>query len=178
MSKITDLKFFNAFDPVSQALSDFELTDYAFSNIRETPSVDQRIVVVNLAPTRGLIAQQIMQLKQLKPKVIGVDSFFDCEGGLYDTLNCPQLLDTLGNLMLSNAIQEAGNVVLVSKLLQTKALASKGDSDVYDSIEYSDRMFREHAISAYASLPTGANYQDDVKLCRSLFPKMMVNGKE
>lgn len=178
VDKITDFKFFNAFDPISQALSDFELTDYAFSNLRETPSVDQRIVLVNLAPTRGLIAQQIMQLKALNPKVIGVDSFFDCEGGLYDTLNCPQLLDTLGNLMLSNAIQEAGNVVLVSKLVQTKALASKGDSDEYDSIEYSDKMFRDYAYNAYASLPTDANYQDDVKLCRSLFPKMTVNGNE
>ncbi|HNT51745.1 MAG TPA: CHASE2 domain-containing protein [Cyclobacteriaceae bacterium] len=178
VDKITDFKFFNAFDPISQALSDFELTDYAFSNLRETPSVDQRIVLVNLAPTRGLIAQQIMQLKALNPKVIGVDSFFDCEGGLYDTLNCPQLLDTLGNLMLSNAIQEAGNVVLVSKLVQTKALASKGDSDEYDSIEYSDKMFRDYAYNAYASLPTDANYQDDVKLCRSLYPKMTVNGNE
>jgi len=178
VDKITDFKFFNAFDPISQALSDFELTDYAFSNLRETPSVDQRIVLVNLAPTRGLIAQQIMQLKALNPKVIGVDSFFDCEGGLYDTLNCPQLLDTLGNLMLSNAIQEAGNVVLVSKLVQTKALASKGDIDEYDSIEYSDKMFRDYARNAYANLPTDANYQDDVKLCRSLYPKMTVNGNE
>jgi CHASE2 domain-containing sensor protein len=178
VSKITDLKLFNAFDPISQALSDFELTDYAFSNLRETPLVDQRIILVNLAPSRGLIAQQIMQLNQLKPKVIGIDSFFDCEGGLYDTLNCPQLLDTLGNLMLSNAIQEAGNIVLVSKLLQTRALAKKGDIDVYDSIEYSDQMFKQYATNAYASLPTEAEYQDDVKLCRSLFPKMVVNGKE
>ncbi|KXK22137.1 MAG: hypothetical protein UZ12_BCD005003367 [Bacteroidetes bacterium OLB12] len=119
-----------------------------------------------------------MQLNQLKPKVIGVDSFFDCEGGLYDTLNCPQLLDTLGNLMLSNAIQEAGNVVLVSKLIQTRALASKGDSNVYDSIEYSDLMFRKYAINSYANLPTDAVYQDDVKLCRSIFPKIPVNGKD
>ena len=32
--------------------------------------------------------------------------------GLRDSINCPALLDTLGNLMLSQAIQEAGNVVL------------------------------------------------------------------
>lgn len=178
VDKITDYKFLDAFDPISQALSDFELTDYAFSNLRETPLVDQRIVLVNLAPTRGLIAQQIMQLNHLKPKVIGVDSFFDCEGGLYDTLNCPQLLDTLGNLMLSNAIREAGNVVLVTKLIQTRALASKGDSDVYDSIEYSDLMFKKYAINSYANLPTDADYQDDVKVCRSIFPKIPVNGKD
>lgn len=178
LSKVTKLNMFNAFDPISQALSDFELTDYAFSNLRPDPEVDQRIVLVNLAPNRALIAQQIMKISQHKPKVIGIDSFFNCEGGLYDTLNCPQLLDTLGNLMLSNAIQEAGNVVLVSKLMQTKALASQGDIELYDSIEYSDDMFKDYAYNAFASLPTNASYQEDVKLCRSLFPRMMVNGKE
>jgi CHASE2 domain-containing sensor protein len=178
VSQVTDFKFFSAFDPISQALTDFELTDYAFSNLRPDPLVDQRIVLVNLAPNRGLIAQQIMKIKQHKPKVIGIDSFFDCEGGLYDTLNCPQLLDTLGNLMLSNAIQEAGNVVMVTRLLQTRELEKKNEIDVYDSIEYSDEMFSKYATNAYANLPTGADYQEDVKLCRSLFPKMKVNGKD
>lgn len=178
VNKITDLKLFSAFDGMSQAFSEFEITDIVFSQLRPDPLVDQRIVLVNLAPSRGLVAQQIMKIKQHKPKVIGIDGFFDCEGGLYDTLNCPQLLDTLGNLMLSNAIQEAGNVVLVSKLLQTKKLIEReGDVDVYDSIEYSDPMFTVYAKNAYASLPTNASYQEDVKLCRSLFPKMMVNGK-
>ncbi len=177
VSKITDLKFFQAFDPISQALTDFEMTDYAFSNLRPDPDVDQRIVIVNLAPTRALIAQQIMKMKQDKPKVIGIDSFFNCEGGLYDTLNCPQLLDTLGNLMLANAIQEAGNVVLVSKLMQTKKLQAGEETDVYDSIEYSDRMFSEHALNAFASLPTEADYQEDVKQCRSIFPSLMVNRR-
>lgn len=178
VSKLADLKMFNAFDPISQALTDFEMTDYAFSNLRHNPEVDQRIVLVNLAPNRALIAQQIMKISQHKPKVIGIDSFFNCEGGLYDTLNCPQLLDTLGNLMLSNAIKEAGNVVLVTKLMQTRALASKGDIELYDSIEYSDDMFMQHAYNSFASLPTNASYQEDVKLCRSLFPRMPVNGKE
>lgn len=178
VSKITDLKLFSSFDGMSQAFKEFEITDIVISELRKDPVVDQRIVLVNLAPTRGLVAQQIMKIKQHKPKVIGIDSFFDCEGGLYDTLNCPQLLDTLGNLMLSNAIEEAGNVVLVTKLLQTKKLVKKeGDVAIYDSIEYSDPMFRIYAKNAYASLPTGASYQEDVKLCRSLFPKMIVNGK-
>jgi CHASE2 domain-containing sensor protein len=177
--KITDLKLFTAFDGMSQAFNEFEITDVVFSQLRPDPSVDQRIVLVNLAPTRGLVAQQIMKIKQHKPKVIGIDSFFDCEGGLYDTLNCPQLLDTLGNLMLSNAIEEAGNVVLVTKLIQTKKLVNtKGDIDVYDSIEYSDPKFRIYAKNAFASLPTNASYQEDVKLCRSFFPSMTVNGKK
>ncbi|MBL7870045.1 MAG: CHASE2 domain-containing protein [Cyclobacteriaceae bacterium] len=179
VSKITDLKLFSAFDGMSQAFKEFEITDIVFSRIRPDPLVDQRIVLVNLARSRGLIAQQIAKISQHKPKVIGIDAFFRCEGGLYDTINCPQLLDTLGNLLLSNAIQEAGNVVLVTKLLQTKRLLrEQGDTDFYDSIEYSDPKFRIYAKNAYASLPTDATYQDDVKFCRSLFPKKMVNGKE
>jgi len=104
---------------------------------------------------------------------------------LYDTLNCPQLKDTLANLFLANAIQESGNVVLVSKLLQTKALQKKGDSDTYDSIEYSDPHFSDYATNAFANLPTGdkdgkgtAMYQEDVKICRSFFPRINVNGEE
>ncbi len=91
------------------------------------------------------------------------------------TINCPQLLDTLGNLILADAIHEAGNVVLVSKLLQSKALQHKSDtvfmddSEAYDSAEYSDPMFMEQAVAGYASLPTNANYQEDVKICRSFF---------
>jgi CHASE2 domain-containing sensor protein len=71
-------------------------------------------------------------------------------------------------------------VVLVSKLLQTKNLiATKGDIALYDSIEYSDKMFSRYAKSnAFANLPTGANYQEDVKLCRTMFPKINVNDKD
>lgn len=179
VSKISDFKLFNAFDPISQALSDFELTDYAFSNIRPQPLVEERIVLVNIGElTRPQIAEQIRLIAQHKPRVIGVDSFFDCEGGLRDTVNCPQLLDTLGNLLLANAIEEAGNVVLVSKLLQSDSLIKAKNIDILDSVESSDPMFMQHAVSGYANLPTGARYQEDVKICRSVIPRMTVEGKE
>ncbi|MFM7854466.1 MAG: hypothetical protein ACKO96_21725, partial [Flammeovirgaceae bacterium] len=133
---VTDLKFFSAFDPITQALTDFELTDIVFAELRLNPKVDTNIVVVNLAPTRRQIAQQVQIISSLNPKVIGIDSFFNCEGNLYDTINCPQLLDTLGNLLLGSAIEDAGNVVLVSKL-QQKVNTTKNLNaiDVYDSIE-------------------------------------------
>ncbi len=177
-SSVTDLKLFTAFDAIGQALKDFELTDYAFSELREDPAVEQRIVLVNIGNlSRREIAQQIQIINQFKPRVIAVDSFFDCEGGLRDSINCPALLDTLGNLLLSNALQEAKNVVLAEKLLQTERL-SLIDTDVYDSVEHSDLMFREYATEGFVSLPTNATYQEDVKLCRSLFPKMKVNGND
>ena len=133
VNKITDLKLFAAFDPIGQALQDFELTDYAFSKLRDDPLAEERIVLVNIGSlSRREMAQQIQIISRFKPRVIGVDSFYNCEGGLYDTVNCPQLLDTLGNLLLANAIQEAGNVVLVTRLLQSDTIRSLGDIDVYD----------------------------------------------
>jgi CHASE2 domain-containing sensor protein len=178
VSKLTDLKLFNAFDPISQALAEFELTDWVFSKLRPEPTPDERIVIVNIPPGRRAIAEEIRIISQHNPRVIGVDSFFYCEGGLTDSLNCPQVLDTLGNLLLSNAIQEAKNVVLTSRLLQSDSMAHSGAIDIYDSIEYSDEMFRVNAESAFANLVTGATYQEDLKICKSFVPKIDVNGKE
>lgn len=177
VSKLTDFKLFSAFDPISQALSDFELTDYAFSNLREDPLPEQRIVLVNIGHlTRREIAAQINIIRQFKPRVIGIDGFFNCEGGLRDSINCPELLDTLGNLLLTDAIREAGNVVMVTKLLQKTTTAKDPDKiDFYDSTEVSDQAPFVH--NAFANFPTNADYQEDIKQCRSFIPRLEVNGK-
>ena len=177
-NQLTSINLFSAFDVIGLALKDFELTDYAFSNLRPDPVVEERIILVNIGTlSRREIAQQIQIINQYKPRVIGFDGFFDCEGGLRDSVNCPALLDTLGNLMLSSALQDARNFVLGAKLLQTDSLAQI-DTDVYDSLEISDPMFTNYATRGFVSLPTNATYQEDVKLCRSIFPTMQVAGKE
>src|SRR5436190_9497871 len=84
LSEVTQFKLFSAFDPISTALGEFELTDYVFSKLRPSPVPDPRIVLVNIGPSRRDIAQQIQIISQFKPKVIGIDSFFNCEGGQYD----------------------------------------------------------------------------------------------
>ncbi len=176
-SRITDFKIFTAFDSIGQALKDFELTDYAFSKIRPNPVVEERIVLVNIGVlSRREIAQQIQILNQFKPRVIAYDGFFNCEGGLRDSLNCPALLDTLGNLMLASAIHDANNFVLGSKLLQSDSL-SNFDVEFYDSLEYSDPAFTEGTHPGFVSLPTDATYQEDVKQCRTIFPQWNVNGE-
>lgn len=176
-SLLSDLKLFTAFDTIGMAFKDFKLTDYAFSKLRPEPLVDERIVLVNIGTLdRRGIAQQIQILNTFGPRVIAYDGFFNCEGGLYDTLNCPQLLDTLGNLMLANSIAEANRFVLGTKLMQTDSVA-QFDVEYYDSIEYSDPVFMENAVPGFASLPTDATYQEDVKLCRSIFPQWVVNGE-
>jgi CHASE2 domain-containing sensor protein len=176
---VSNINLFSAFDPVSQALKQFELTDQVFSNIREIPNPDERVVLVNIGNlTRRELADELRIVSKYKPKVIGIDSYFNCEGGLRDSINCPQLLDTLGNLLLSDAIQQAGNVVLVSKLLPKTETAKNPDSDLYyDSIEYSDPIFSNYSAAGFANLPTDAAYQEDIKQCRSLIPKYTVNGK-
>ena len=181
-SKVTDFKLFNAFDPISQALTDFEMTDYAFSNLRPDPLVDERIVIVNIGNlARRDVAQQINIIRQFKPRVIGIDSYFNCEGRLRDSVNCPALLDTLGNLLLEDAIKQAGNVVLVSKLLQKAETALNPNAiDVYDTMEYSDLNFSLYSKHGYANLITDppAVYQEDVKQCRSFVPKYIMHGDE
>ncbi|MEJ0056356.1 MAG: CHASE2 domain-containing protein [Bacteroidota bacterium] len=177
-NQATDLKIFTAFDTIGQALRDFELTDYAFSQLRPDPEVDQRIVLVNIGNlTRGEVAREIQLISQFKPRVIAFDGFFNCEGGLRDSVNCPQLLDVMGNLMLSNSIQEFPNFVLATKLLQTDSLA-RYDSNEADSLEYSDPMFNDHATHGFVTLPTDATYQEDVKQCRSVYPRRIIDGKE
>ena len=177
-NKVTDLKMFTAFDTIGQSMKDFELTDYAFSKLRPDPVPEQRIVLVNIGTlSRRELAQELLIIGQFKPSVIGIDGLFNCEGGLRDSVNCPELLDTLGNFMLSSAMQAAGNVVLGEKLLQTDSLA-QFDTDVYDSIEYSDPIFSGFTEDGFVSLPTDATYQEDVKLCRTVLPKITVNGKD
>ncbi|NOT74563.1 MAG: CHASE2 domain-containing protein [Cyclobacteriaceae bacterium] len=177
-NKAADLKIFTAFDTIGQALRDFELTDYAFSNLRPDVLVDERIVLVNIGSlSRREVAQQIMMISKFKPRVIAFDGFFDCEGGLRDSVNCPQLLDTLGNMMLSAAIQESPNFVLATKLLQTDSLA-RYDSNEADSLESSDPMFNDFATHGFVTLPTDATYQEDVKQCRTVYPRRLINGKE
>lgn len=173
----SQLNIFNAFDPLAQALGDMELTDITFSRLREDPPLDTNIVIVNIGYlSRAEIAQQIRMISRYKPKVIGIDSFFNCPNGT-DSINCPNAYDTLSNLLFASAVQDAGNVVIVTKLLQTDSLHALGDSDVYDSLEHSDEILRTGAYEGFASLETDAEHQEDLKSCRRFNPIMDVNGE-
>jgi CHASE2 domain-containing sensor protein len=177
VSFVSDLNIFSAFDTIGQALKDTELTDYAFNKLRPDPTVDERIVLVNFGTlSRREVAQLLQNVSQFKPRVIGMDALYNCEGGLRDSINCPQLLDTLGNMMLSSAIQDAGNVVLGIKLMQTDSL-SRFDTNENDSIEISDATFSDYAQEGFVTIPTDATYQEDVKISRTIWPSRVVNGR-
>lgn len=178
--QVANWNIFNGFDSIGQALGDVELTDYVFNNMRDDPELDTNIVVINVGLlSRREIAQQIEIVNQFKPKVIGIDIFFDCNGLAYDTLSCPPLRDSVGNAMLSRAIKKAGNVVLVSHVLQSKALQADPDRwEDLDSLRLSDPIYRDSAYArGFATLETGAAFQDDVKTCRAFNPSLMVSDK-
>src|SRR5690606_24796405 len=157
-------------------------TDITFSRLRlEVPPVDTNIVIVNIGNlSRAEIAMQVRTIAQFKPRVIGVDSYFICPGGKTDSISCPNAYDTLSNLMLGGAFADAGNVVLVTKLLQTNALVDQyGDIDKYDSIQYTDPIIRGNCYGGFANLDTDADHQEDLKACRRFNPRVVtVQGEE
>jgi CHASE2 domain-containing sensor protein len=177
---ISQLNIFDALDPISQALEDTELTDYAFSSLRvEDPPIDTNIIIVNtgILP-RELIGRQIEILSSLNPKVIAVDVIFACDGGLRDSVNCPQAYDTLGNRALGNAIKNANNIVMAHKLWQTQLIQEADDIDVYDSTEHTDAELRSNAYEGFVNLITGAEHQEDLKICREFNPFKYVTGEK
>lgn len=179
--KFTQLRVFDAFDPLGQALGDVELTDIAFSQIREDPPMDTNVIIINIGYlTRAEIAQQVLNVARYKPKVIGMDIIFSCDW-TGDSLECPQAYDTLSNQFFAYAIQQATQssaVVMANKLQQTKKLIEQyGDIDIYDSIEHTYWKLIPGAFEGFVNLETEAAHQEDLKSCRTFNPTIMVNGK-
>ncbi len=169
ITNISQLGIFNAFDPIGDALEDVELTDVVFSRLRADPLVDTSIVVVNVGMlSRAEIGRQLEIINQYQPKVVGLDVFFSHPS-----------MDSLGDTVLSQALQSTKNLVMVSKLLQTASLASTHAGEYrYDSLERSLPQFRQFAREAFANLDTDALEQDDYKTCRKFMPKVHIGQKQ
>ncbi|NJN42868.1 MAG: CHASE2 domain-containing protein [Flammeovirgaceae bacterium] len=176
---VSQLNIFSAFDPLGKALGDMELSDIAFSQLRNDPAIDTNIVIVNIGElSRGGIGQQIMTLAQFKPKVIGLDIIFSCDW-LQDSLNCPQAYDVFDNMVFSTAVSMAPNMVMAEKIWQTDSLVSAlGDTDVYDSIEHTYPTLLQSAYEGFVNLETNAEHQEDIKACRRFNPSLTVNDEK
>lgn len=160
------LPLFDAFNPISVALTDFEMTDIAFSQIRDPKDVKahEDIVIVNLSAPyiidRKAFAEQVRIINKYEPKVVGIDSFYPGPKP-----------DTLGDLLLSSVLDEVKNLVMVTKLVYNDS------TKTYDSIFKSWPAFRHNAYEGFANLDTDAGKQEDFKACRQFPPSMMVNGQ-
>ncbi len=157
------------FDSIGEALEDMEITDHVFSNLRDTVSIDDNIILVNFGPlTRGGIAEQIRILDKYKPKVIGIDIFFP-----------DRKEDTLADLSLANAIVSAtSEVVMVARVEQSDSLFAVAEGEeIYDVLYKSNPIFIQNTHLAIANLDTDAENQDDVKICRKFPPqRTLING--
>ncbi len=162
LGNITQLRIFDIFDPIGQALSDVKLTDIVYSQLREPLPPEEAIVLVNIGQLpRAGVAELINVVNKYEPKVIGVDTFF----------KTPK--DSLGDLLLEQAFANTENLVLVNKLVYNPA------TDGFDSLETSLPRFEQHADVGFANLiAPGAKRQNDLKNTREFAVAEMSKGVE
>lgn len=155
--------FFDVLDPIGEALDDMQLTDLRFSALREDPTVNEDIVVVNFGNLdRAGIAEQIRIINNYNPKVIAIDAFFDThKEGWKDTL-------------LMNAMSEVENLVLVSKVAEYNP-----ESDIFDTLLTSLPMFAQYSTTGQANLISyGSKSQEDFKAVRTFSPNDPVKNQK
>ena len=147
---VSAFRIFDILDPIADALGDFQVTDIVFSQLREDPIADDRIVLGNIGTeSRGSIGIMIDKINQFDPAVVGVDAFFDI----------PK--DTLEDMILEDALANVENLVMVSQILYN-------EKEEIDSVRVSIPEFIKNAELAHANLDAQAEHQDDLKFCRQV----------
>lgn len=160
------LAIFDFLDPIGEALEGYEITDQVFSNPawRDAPSAEENIVIVNVGEiSRAGIAEQINIINSFEPKVIGLDLIFR-------NLKA----DTLGDLLLADAIANSPNIVMYQKLLDPD------DSGVWHDALYSNPIFTQNKPTAFVNLliETAEAEQFNFKTSRSFFPREYLKNSE
>lgn len=154
-------------DPIGQTLSDFDITDIAYSKIKgynynlgnkngfvlNEEQGDTNVVLVNIGEQpRGVIGLMINAVDKCGPKVIGIDAIFkDLKP------------DTLGDMILSESIRNSKKVILACKFRTDQETGKV-------SVDQSHPIFSDYAQTNYVNLVTDGS--DDVakyKTSRSFF---------
>jgi CHASE2 domain-containing sensor protein len=136
-----NLGFFN---PLKNALYDFDANDLVFSKFNYDKNADTNIVIVNIGYlNRPQIADVITKIKSFCPKVVGLDILFSGNK------------DPVGDSVLEEAVKSGGNTVIVNKLSGYNSKSGK-----YDSIITSISRINNNSFSGYANLPSkdGSNF--------------------
>ncbi len=156
-------KLFGLFDPISQAMDDVELTDLVFSELRQpdpVPLDSIEILLVNIGEiSRAEIAAELNIINSYHPKVIGIDAVFS------------GLKDSLGDVLLADALSNIENLVMYSKGINTE-----GDEMVMEEMEVSHPMF-DYGATGATNLFTDAQEQHEFKVCRTFPPVLNINGE-
>ena len=152
LAMLSEVKIFDAFNPIEETFSDIEVTDIVFSKIRQDPQPDTNIVLVNISTiSRFEIARQLEIIRQHDPAAVGLDVFF------FD-----QQEDVLGDMYLADQLKNTPNLVTVSRL-------EPDENGNFKKIHYSDSLFIQNGDIGFANLNTQADFQKDYKTCR-VFP--------
>lgn len=130
-----NLGFFN---PLKNALYDFDVNDLVFSKFNSEKNADTNIVIVNIGYlNRPQLANLITKLKSYKPKVVGLDILFR------------ESKEPIGDSMLEDAIKLDGNTVIVNKLS-----GYNNKKQNYDTLISSISRLNNNSFSGYANLPS------------------------
>lgn len=125
-------------NPLTTAISDFDVYDIVFSKIREEQKADTNIVLVNLSNlSRYNLARQVNILNSFNPSVIALDAFFPVEKDPYT------------DSILANAFSRCSNLVLVSGLEKYEE-----NKEVFDTLLTSINLFNQYASNGFANLPS------------------------
>ncbi|MEL6560747.1 MAG: CHASE2 domain-containing protein [Bacteroidota bacterium] len=164
ISNAAALKVFDLFDPIGEAFDDMEFTDIVFSQLREAPVPDERIVLVNVANEgRASIGTMLNIVNKFDPMVVGMDLQF----------LVPK--DSLEDAILEEAFANTKNLILPSKVL----FDFEGNKE-RDSLEQVIPRFLQHATdTAFVNLySAGSQVQQDLKMCRKFITHEVVRGKD
>jgi len=155
-----NLEFLN---PLSDALSDFEVTDLIFSRLRtETAPADTNIVLVNIANLPlDLIAGQIELIGKQKPAVIGIDVLF----------NSP-VRDSAQDATLAQVIRaQTCPMVLACSLANYNQ-----NENQFNEMVYPVEPFKSIGNAGFVNLITEGD--NTIFTCRQFMAQTKVNGKE
>ncbi len=159
---VSAFKVFDVFDPIGEAFADMEFTDIVFSKLREDPTADDRIVLVNIGQvSRPEIGIMLNIINQYNPAVVGIDTFFKFQKDSSDVI-------------LEEAFANTENLVMPSKILFDPFGITENDS-----MQYSHPQFMQHADdTAFVNLLTTASEQEDLKMNREFMPNNIVQGEQ
>jgi CHASE2 domain-containing sensor protein len=160
LASLSNVKLFDAFNPIEETFSDLEMTDIVFSQIRNNPPPDTNIVLINIGnlPRAG-IARQLEIIRQHKPQAVGFDVFF-----------FNPTADTLGDLYLSQQLAQTKNLVMAARL-------ERDDQGEFTVFHHSDSLFIHSSEIGFANLNTNAAFQQDYKTSRVFPVSWQINGQ-
>ncbi len=159
-ASLTYFKVFELFDPIGEMFADFELTDIVFSQLQDDPIADERIVMVNFGviPREG-IARQIEILNKYNPKVIGLDATLFAEKSWEEDSALVRVISESPNLLLAEDLQF--------------------DFETQEPLQplMPPEYIRQSNHLGFVDLPTDAESQEDLKMCRNFVTRQEISGE-